>query len=66
MSDSDIEKLYASLLRIEERLRCLEQREAVRRGSDGQKDLTRGVVLGWIAGIAGVTGVVTAIVGQVI
>jgi len=66
MSDSDIEKLYASLLRIEERLRCLEQREAVRRGSDGQKDLTRGVVLGWIAGIAGVTGVVTAIVGRII
>ena len=66
MSDSDIDKLYASLLRIEERLRCLEQREAVRRGSDGQKDLTRGVVLGWIAGIAGVTGVVSAIVGQVI
>jgi len=66
VTTSEIDKLYASLLRIEERLRCLETREAVRRGSDGQKDLTRGVVLGWIAGIAGVTGVVTAIVGRII
>jgi len=66
MTTSEIDKLYASLLRIEERLRCLEQREAVRRGSDGQKDLSRTALLGWIAGIAGLSGILSAIVNQII
>ena len=66
MTTSEIDKLYAVCLRIEERLRCLEERDAVRRGQDGQRGMTRSTTLAYIVGFAGVTGVVSAIVGQIV
>ena len=62
MTTSEVQLLSAKLDRIEERLRMMEQAEAVRRGAD----MTKGQLIGIIATISAVTGVITAIVGQIL
>jgi hypothetical protein len=62
MTASDVKPLSDKLDRIEERLRMMEQAEAARRGAD----MTKGQFIGVVAVISSVTGVVTAIVGQIL
>lgn len=62
MSDAEIDRIFRSLDRIEARLLKLEEREAMRRGSD----MTKGQLVGIIATISAVTGAVTAVVSQLI
>ena len=62
MSDAEIDRIFRSLDRIEARLLKLEEREAMRRGSD----MTKTQLVGMIATISAVTGCVTAIVSQLI
>ena len=62
MSDAEIDRIFRSLDRIEARLLKLEEREAMRRGSD----MTKGQLVAIIATISAVTGAVTAVVTQII
>jgi ABC-type Fe3+-siderophore transport system permease subunit len=62
MSDAEIERIFRSLDRIEARLLKLEEREAMRRGSDMTK--TQLVVI--IGAISAATGAATAIITQII
>lgn len=62
MSDAEIDRIFRSLDRIEARLLKLEEREAMRRGSD----MTKTQLIGIIATISAVTGCVTAVVSQLI
>ena len=62
MSDAEIERIFRSLDRIEARLLKLEEREAIRRGSD----MTKGQLVAVIGVISAATGAVTAIISQVI
>lgn len=62
MSDAEIERIFRSLDRIEERLLKLEEAEAMRRGSD----MTKTQLVGIIATISAMTGAVTAVVTQII
>ena len=62
MSDAEIERIFRSLDRIEARLSKLEEREAIRRGSD----MTKGQLVAVIGVISAATGAVTAIISQVI
>jgi hypothetical protein len=58
MSDAEIERIFRSLDRIEARLLKLEEREAMRRGSDMTK--------GQLGVISALTGTATAIITSVI
>ena len=62
MSDAEIDRIFRSLDRIEARLLKLEEREAMRRGSD----MTKTQLVAIIATISAVTGCVTAVVSQLI
>ena len=62
MSDAEIDRIFRSLDRIEARLLKLEEREAMRRGSD----MTKTQLVAIIATISAVTGCVTAVVSQFI
>ena len=62
MSDAEIDRIFRSLDRIEARLLKLEEREAMRRGSD----MTKTQLIAIIATISAVTGAVTAVVTQLI
>ena len=62
MSDAEIERIFRSLDRIEARLSKLEEREAIRRGSD----MTKGQLVAVIGVISAATGAVTAIISQII
>ena len=62
MSDAEIERIFRSLDRIEERLLKLEEAEAMRRGSD----MTKAQLVAIIATISAMTGAVTAVVTQII
>lgn len=62
MSDAEIERIFRSLDRIEERLLKLEEAEAMRRGSD----MTKTQLVAIIATISAMTGAVTAVVTQII
>ena len=62
MSDAEIERIFRSLDRIEARLLKLEEREAMRRGSD----MTKGQLVAIIATISAFTGAATAVVTQII
>ena len=62
MSDAEIERIFRSLDRIEQRLLKLEEREAMRRGSD----MTKGQLVAVIGVISAATGAATAIIRQLI
>jgi hypothetical protein len=62
MSDAEIERIFRSLDRIEQRLLKLEEREAMRRGSD----MTKGQLVAVIGVISAATGAATAIISQII
>jgi hypothetical protein len=62
MSDAEIERIFRSLDRIEARLLKLEEREAMRRGSD----MTKTQLVAIIGVISALTGTATAIITQVI
>jgi hypothetical protein len=62
MSDAEIERIFRSLDRIEARLLKLEEREAMRRGSD----MTKGQLVAIIGVISALTGTATAIITSVI
>ena len=62
MSDAEIERIFRSLDRIEARLLKLEEREAIRRGSD----MTKGQLVAVIGAISALTGAATAIISQII
>ena len=62
MSDAEIERIFRSLDRIEARLLKLEEREAMRRGSD----MTTGQLVAVIGVISAATGAATAIISQII
>jgi hypothetical protein len=62
MSDAEIERIFRSLDRIEQRLLKLEEREAMRRGSD----MTKGQLVAVIGVISAATGAATAIISQLI
>jgi hypothetical protein len=66
MSDAEIERIFRSLDRIEARLAKLEELEAMRKGEDRAATMTRGTIAMLIAAISCATGVVTAIVTNVI
>jgi hypothetical protein len=62
MSDAEIERIFRSLDRIEARLLKLEEREAMRRGSD----MTKTQLVAIIGVISALTGTATAIITSVI
>lgn len=62
MSDAEIERIFRSLDRIEARLSKLEERDAMRRGSD----MTKGQLVAIIGVISAATGAATAIISQII
>jgi hypothetical protein len=62
MSEAEIERIFRSLDRIEQRLLKLEEREAMRRGSD----MTKGQLVAVIGVISAATGAATAIISQLI
>ena len=62
MSDAEIERIFRSLDRIENRLQALEKAEAMRRGSD----MTRAQLVGIIGVISACTGTVTAVITQIL
>jgi hypothetical protein len=62
MSEAEIERIFRSLDRIEQRLLKLEEREAMRRGSD----MTKGQLVAIIGVISAATGAATAIISQLI
>jgi hypothetical protein len=62
VSDAEIERIFRSLDRIEQRLLKLEEREAMRRGSD----MTKGQLVAVIGVISAATGAATAIISQLI
>jgi hypothetical protein len=66
MSDAEIERIFRSLDRIEARLAALEQLEAMRKGQDVQRTMTRGVLALMIMSISCLTGVMTAVFTHVI
>ena len=57
MSDAEIERIFRSLDRIEDRLGKLEEREAMRRGAE----MTRWQMLGAIVAISTISAAATAI-----
>jgi hypothetical protein len=73
MSDAEVERLYRAMeaLRIEVvqyradlngRLRALEVGAAENSARESQRTMTRTTALGYIAGIASLTGIVTAVI----
>ena len=73
MSDAEVERLYRAMeaLRIEVvqyradlngRLRTLEVHSAEVDAREDQRSMTRSVTLAYIAGIAAVTGIISAVV----
>lgn len=73
MSDAEVERLYRAMeaLRIEVvqyradlngRLRTLEVHSAEIDAREDQRSMTRSVTLAYIAGIAAVTGIISAVV----
>lgn len=66
MSDAEIERIFRSLERIEARLVKLEELEAMRKGEERANQMTRGTITLLIAGISCATGIVTAIVTNII
>jgi hypothetical protein len=62
MSDAEIERIFRSLDRIEQRISKLEEAEAMRRGSD----MTKGQLVAIIGVISAATGAATAIISQLI
>jgi hypothetical protein len=62
MSDAEIERIFRSLDRIEQRLLKLEEREAMRRGSD----MTKGQLVVIIGVISAATGAATALITSII
>lgn len=62
MSEAEIERIFRSLDRIEQRLLKLEEREAMRRGSD----MTKGQIIAIVGVISALTGTVTAIITTLI
>lgn len=66
MSEAEIERIFRSLDRIEARLARLEQLEAMRKGQDDQRSMTRGMLALLVAVISCATGVTTAVFTHVI
>jgi ABC-type Fe3+-siderophore transport system permease subunit len=62
MSDAEIERIFRSLDRIEQRLLKLEEREAMRRGSD----MTKTQLVAIIGVISAATGAATALITTII